>query len=227
VLKTEDVKIGTKAAAPSNPARKGYTFAGWDSDVNVAITASKTFTAKYTAIPAVSIAGTALESAIATRTFTGKAIKPAFKLVWLNPETSRYEILVAGKDYTATYTANTNVGSGTITVKGIGTFGDSKVVKFSIKPKKGVVSKATAGKKKVTVTWKKAVDKAGKYQLRYKVKGTKKWKTKTVAGSKTKASITKLKKGKAYYVEVRAYKKVSGKNVYGAWSKVKTSKKVK
>ena len=32
------------------------------------------------------------------------------------------------------------------------------------------------------------------------------------------------KKKKKYYVRVRAYKSVSGKKVYGAWSKVKTVK---
>ena len=32
------------------------------------------------------------------------------------------------------------------------------------------------------------------------------------------------KKKKKYYVRVRAYKSASGKNVYGAWSKVKTVK---
>ena len=35
---------------------------------------------------------------------------------------------------------------------------------------------------------------------------------------------SKLKKKKKYYVRVRAYKSVSGKKVYGAWSKVKTVK---
>lgn len=39
-----------------------------------------------------------------------------------------------------------------------------------------------------------------------------------------KVKISKLKKKKKYYVRVRAYKSVSGKKVYGAWSKVKTVK---
>ena len=34
-------------------------------------------------------------------------------------------------------------------------------------------------------------------------------------------TIRGLEKGKTYYVRVRAYKKVSGKKLYGKWSKVK------
>ena len=49
-------------------------------------------------------------------------------------------------------------------------------------------------------------------------------KTVTAKKSKTKVKISKLKKKKKYYVRVRAYKSVSGKKVYGAWSKVKTVK---
>ena len=49
-------------------------------------------------------------------------------------------------------------------------------------------------------------------------------KKKTKAKTKT---IKKLKKGKQYQIKVRAYKSVSGTKYYGAWSKVKTTKKVK
>ncbi|MGI6736537.1 MAG: fibronectin type III domain-containing protein [Anaerovoracaceae bacterium] len=45
----------------------------------------------------------------------------------------------------------------------------------------------------------------------------KSWKT-------TSGTFTKLKKGKKYYVRVRAYKKASGKTIYGSWSSKKTVK---
>ena len=52
----------------------------------------------------------------------------------------------------------------------------------------------------------------------------------TKAGT-TSATMKKLKKGKKYNVRVRAYKvvNVNGKSqkLYGEWSKVKTSSKVK
>ena len=44
---------------------------------------------------------------------------------------------------------------------------------------------------------------------------------KTTAGSKTLSkTVTGLKKGKTYYVKVRAYKTVNGKKIYGTYSKV-------
>ena len=52
--------------------------------------------------------------------------------------------------------------------------------------------------------------------------------TKTSDGTLTDDSLTKtvtgLKKGKTYYVKVRAYKSVNGKKIYGLYSSVKTGK---
>ena len=56
------------------------------------------------------------------------------------------------------------------------------------------------------------------------VKGFFKFQNDKFKQRKTKVKISKLKKKKKYYVRVRAYKSVSGKKVYGAWSKVKTVK---
>lgn len=48
---------------------------------------------------------------------------------------------------------------------------------------------------------------------------------KTVTSSKKTKTISKLSKGKKYYVRVKAYKKDStGKKVAGKWSKVKKVK---
>lgn len=60
------------------------------------------------------------------------------------------------------------------------------------------------------------------YQIRYAT--NKKFKKAVIRNSRLSYTIKKLKKGKTYYVEVRAYVK-SGKNkVYGKWSKVKKVK---
>ena len=79
---------------------------------------------------------------------------------------------------------------------------------------------------KITVKIKK-VSKAEGYEIRYSVKSNlKNAKTRTsLKGSKT---ISGLKKGKRYYVQVRAYKKDSkGERIYGKWSKKKRVKVLK
>ena len=46
----------------------------------------------------------------------------------------------------------------------------------------------------------------------------------TVSGKSLSKTVTSLKKGKTYYVKVRAYKTVNGKKLYGLYSSVKTQK---
>jgi hypothetical protein len=87
------------------------------------------------------------------------------------------------------------------------------------------VKSIKVGKKSLTVKWAKvsSKQKITKYQIRYKVKGASKWKVKTVSAKLAKKSLTSLKKGKKYYVSVRAKKG----GYYGAWSSAKLSSKVK
>lgn len=94
------------------------------------------------------------------------------------------------------------------------------------KPKTPVLKAVKAGKKKMTVNWKKVNSITG-YQVQYATnKGmTQNRKTVTVAkASATGRSITKLKSKKIYYVRVRAYKKVKGKTYYSKWSSIKKVK---
>ncbi len=63
------------------------------------------------------------------------------------------------------------------------------------------------------------------YQIAYKCKGTKTWKYVTTTSQK--ATISKLKKGKRYYVKVRARNMGEYAIAYSAWSKTKLSKKIK
>lgn len=85
--------------------------------------------------------------------------------------------------------------------------------------------KLKAGKKKVTVTYKK-VSGATSYKVTYSTsKKFKKAKTATVKSGKTvKKTISKLKSKKTYYVKVCAVKKVKGKSYTGKWSAVKKVK---
>lgn len=85
--------------------------------------------------------------------------------------------------------------------------------------------KATAGAKKASLSWNKqtgasgyvvymSTSKSGTYKKVATVKG----------GIKVSCTKTGLTKGKTYYFKVRAYKTVSGTNIYGAYSAVKSVK---
>lgn len=86
-------------------------------------------------------------------------------------------------------------------------------------------AKVKAGKKKLTVTWKKDKNVSG-YQIQVATKKNFKGaKTYTVKSYKTyKKVIKKLKAKKKYFVKVRAYKTVAKSKVYGAYSAVRSCK---
>lgn len=102
--------------------------------------------------------------------------------------------------------------------------------KSAVKPVKKVTvkkqtAKVKAGKKKLTVTWKKDKNVSG-YQIKIATKKNFKGaKTYTVKSYKTyKKVIKKLKANKKYFVKVRAYKTVGKSKVYGAYSAVRSCK---
>jgi len=71
--------------------------------------------------------------------------------------------------------------------------------------------------RKITLKWKKAKN-AKKYQVYMSSKKKGKFK-KAMTVKSTKATVKKLKKGKAYYFKVRACAKNAGKEINGAFSK--------
>lgn len=107
-------------------------------------------------------------------------------------------------------------------------------------PAKTTLSKtAKSGSGKLKVTWKKAAintdyvtKRSGKtaavsgYQIVCTTdeKFSKNVVKTTVSGKRLSKTVTGLKKGKTYYVKVRAYKTVNGKKIYGQYSSVKTQK---
>ena len=124
-----------------------------------------------------------------------------------------------------------NVGTYKVTVKGRGNYTGTVTKTFKINPKGTSISKLTKGKKSFTVKWKKqsgkmATSRITGYQYRYSTSSKMtSAKIKTVKGyGKTSAKKTGLKAKKKYYVQVRTYKKVSGKTYYSAWSKAKSVK---
>ncbi|MCD8015787.1 MAG: Ig-like domain-containing protein [Lachnospiraceae bacterium] len=102
--------------------------------------------------------------------------------------------------------------------------GTGKKIARVVGTKLSSVKKASSTK--ITVKWKKA-SKASGYQIQYSTSKTfaSGNKTKKVSGgSKKSVSISGLKSGTTYYVRIRAYKKVSGKTYYSAWSTKKSVK---
>ena len=95
--------------------------------------------------------------------------------------------------------------------------------KIGARPAKPVIRKLKAGKGKLTITLKgKKPLNVAKYKVQYRIKGTKKWKTKTVKATKNrKIVIKKLKKGKKYQVRVKA---VKTNGISGKYSRIKLKK---
>ena len=157
-------------------------------------------------------------------------------MVWTGKKRTPTVFILNGKSYpisgNATVSssgANKNIGTGTITLTGIGNFEGTRTIKFKIAPKTTKVAKIVAGKKQMKISWKKTAkaQKISKYQVRYRVKGTSKWTTKTVDASKSSLLIKSLKAGKSYQVQIRSYKTVSKVKYYSDWSATKTSAKIK
>lgn len=100
---------------------------------------------------------------------------------------------------------------------------DSAVKAVTPQLAKPVLSKAKAGKKSVTLSWKK-VDGANRYKVYRAVskKGTYKA-VKTVAKG-TSFTDKKLKTGKTYYYKIKAYRTLDKKTVYSGFSAVKQAK---
>ncbi len=96
------------------------------------------------------------------------------------------------------------------------------ILRLTVPTFSSAINKAT---RKAKVSWKRNAKAAG-YQIQYgassKFTGAKK--IKVTPGKATSKTLTKLAKGKTYYIRIRCYKKSGGVTFYSAWS---SSKKVK
>ncbi len=190
----------------------------------------------------VTLRGNYKGSASATYTITSAKITPVVKLAKTkyvyNGKTQKPTVTVKNgstvlkkTDYTVTYAKGCkNVGSYKVTVTLKGNYSGTASQSFVINPKSTTVSKLTAGKKKLTVTWKKLTSQTTGYEVQYGTSKTfKSAKKKTISKNKTtKVVLKSLKSKKTYYVRIRTYKtvKVNGKTtkLYSGWSKVKSIK---
>ena len=122
------------------------------------------------------------------------------------------------------------VGSAVITIKAGGTQNyneTSKKITVTVKPLETKISKASNTlKRKVTVKWKKKTSISG-YAIQYSTDKKFKAGVKTVnvnGAKKSQKVLSKLKKGKKYYIRIATYKKVGKVKYYSSWSSVKSVK---
>lgn len=112
-------------------------------------------------------------------------------------------------------------------LEGIGNYSGSIETKFTINPKKTLITKLYSKLKSLQLKWRKQSSDVSGYQIQYSTdKSFKKnvTKSKTIGADRTSCTIKGLKSKKKYYVRIRTYKIVDGKKYYSAWSGVKTCK---
>lgn len=153
-------------------------------------------------------------------TYTGKAVKPSVAIKDTAGET------VSKSYYTVSYQGNKKIGQAVVKIALKGLYEGTLTRNFTIKPGKVKLPKAVNLKgRKIKVTWKKAKGVSGYEICHAKNKSFKKGKKITKAKASAKTKVLKgFKRKQTYYIKIRAYKKVKGKKVYGAWS---SARKVK
>jgi hypothetical protein len=62
--------------------------------------------------------------------------------------------------------------------------------------------------------------------VRYRANGSGIWKVRTVSSRQAALTIPKLKQGKVYLIEIRAYKQIGKERFSGLWSMAKASPRV-
>ena len=150
-------------------------------------------------------------------TYNGKTHTPSVKVY------DQKEKMLSADRYTVNYSSGRkNLGSYTVSVYGKGDVTGTASAKYVITPAKMKTPSVKAGKKKITVKWKKLGGGSQTYQIYVLKKGTKKAKYYTSTGSSK--TIKKLSKKKYYYTKIRSYKKIDGKTYYGSWSGTKKVK---
>ena len=158
--------------------------------------------------------------------YNGKAQAPVITVKDAKGNTLRY-----GTDYTLVYSAANRkaIGKYAVKVKFKGNYAGSALLYYTINPAKPVISSIAAGKRALTLKWKKAASVSG-YQIQYSTSSTFSGaKTVTAKGAATLAkTITGLSAGKTYYVRIRSYKATTFNNqslyIYSGWNYAKAVK---
>ena len=209
------------------------------------VTVTGTTTSGTTAVANVTVQRDMSEftvTGVSNKYYTGKAIKPKFAV------SDGTTTLKENEDYNVTYESNTNVGTANIKITGIDPYVGTIEQSFQIlpvaeeitpddsssgnggstitAPAKVKIRKLTAGKKKLTVTWKKVAGARGyRIQIARNRGFTKSLKTYNVSANKFKKVFSRLKKKTTYYVRINAFcNDEDGNKLVGKYSTVKKKK---
>ena len=171
-----------------------------------------------------------------------KYAKKSVKVPWSGSFSNKYKNLSGGKltHKSSNKKVATINSKGFVTFKSIGTTTitttqaatsyyakSSATYTLKIVPDTPKIKTIKAGKGSLKVRWRKlSAKQSSGYEVRCATtKSMKKAVKKTVKGAKKSSlKVSKLKKSKKYYVQVRAYKKAGGKMYYSSWSKAKAVK---
>ena len=150
-------------------------------------------------------------------TYDGKEKKPGITV-----KDSKGNI-IDKRFYSVKYSDNKKLGTAKVKITFKDLYKGTKTVSFKINPKKTAITGVTALSKGFKVKWSKKSYSGYEIQYATNSKFTKNRKTVTVKGSKTTSKKIKgLKAKKKYYVRVRTFKTVGGKNYSSEWSSYKT-----
>ena len=214
---------GTPTTKPADPTRDGYAFDGWyvdkgcsqAYDFNTALTGDITLYAKWQKLYKVKFNA------------NGGSVKPSSKYVAYS---MKYGTLPSPKKKGYTFSGWYTKKKGGTKITASSKVKITKTTTLYAHWKKTSV-KATSIKNmknqkgKVLKVTAKKVSGADGYQVRYSTKSSMKSAKKKAVKNSTSVTVSKLKKGKKYYVQVRSYKVDSaGKKVYSKWSGTKSIK---
>lgn len=135
--------------------------------------------------------------------------------------TDRSGNTIPSKYYTLRYSNNKGIGKASVKITFKGKYSGSATRSFTIRPRNTSVTQLNAKSKGFYVKWKRQTIQTTGYQIRYSLSSDfSNAQTKTITKNTTlSTTVSKLKGGKRYYVQIRTYKSVNGKRFYSPWGK--------
>lgn len=153
--------------------------------------------------------------------YSGKVRKPKVLVKDLNGN------VIGNNNYKVSYDKGCRkVGKYTVTITFKNKYKGKVVKHFTINPKDTSITGFKSLTNGFVVKYKKQNVQTSGYQIRYSTTASMKSAryVKVTRAGKTSKKITKLKKNKRYYIQIRTYKNKDGKTFFSNWSKVKTVK---